>query len=145
MVLTRFLGTDAVSFAARSDSLPGVFRNFTSLAACADEVGMSRIYGGIHFAFDNEEGKRSGARIGEFVMRNFLLPDDALPLLVVEPEPSSAPRLRLHGHVGAQIVVEASPDLVTWAATSTNTAVAGGVTVPLNVNGEARFFRVLER
>jgi hypothetical protein len=34
---------------------------------------------------------------------------------------------------------------VTWAATSTNTAVAGGVTVPLNVNGEARFFRVLER
>lgn len=145
VVLARFLGTDAVSFVARSDSLPGVFRNFTSLAACADEVGMSRIYGGIHFPFDNVAGKRSGAQVGEFVMRNFLLPNAGLPLLVVEPSTNGAPRLRLHGHVGAQVVVEASDDLAAWTATSTNLAKLGGVTLPLDLAGAARFFRVREQ
>lgn len=144
VVLARFLGTDAISFVARSDSLPGVFRSFTSLAACADEVGMSRIYGGIHYPFDNAEGKRSGAKIGEFVMRNFLLPNSGLPLLVVEPSPDGAPRLRLHGHVGAQVVLDASADLATWTATSTNLAKPGGVPLALDLDGAARFFRVRE-
>ncbi len=144
-VLTRFLGTDAVAFAARSDSLPGVFRNFTSLSACADEVGMSRIYGGIHFPFDNVEGKRSGAKIGEFVARNFLLPNASLPLLMVEAGTNGGPSLRLHGHVGAKVVVEASEDLVNWNAASTNTAKSGGVPLPLDLAGSARFFRVQER
>ena len=35
-VLARFYGTDAIAFNATSDSLPGVIRNFASLAACAD-------------------------------------------------------------------------------------------------------------
>jgi hypothetical protein len=73
-VLTRFFGTDAVRFAAKSDSLPGVERHFASLSACADEVGLSRIYGGIHFAFDNIQGKASGQRIGDYVAQHALLP-----------------------------------------------------------------------
>lgn len=71
-VLTRFFGGDGVAFSAKSDTLPGVIRNFTSFAACADEIGMSRIYGGIHFSFDNVQGKASGQRIGEYVTAHFL-------------------------------------------------------------------------
>lgn len=142
-VLTRFLGTDAVNFSARSDSLPGVFRNFASLAVCADEVGMSRIYGGTHYAFDNEAGKRSGAMIGEFVMRNFLLANDRLPLLAAEADAGGA-RLRLHGHAGARVVLERSADFVTWSAVATNSATMGGIEVPLDLAGQARFFRVRE-
>jgi len=78
-VLTHFFGTDALTFTARSDSLPGVFRTYQSLAACADEVGMSRLYGGIHFPFDNTEGKRSGGLVGDYVSANFLLPVSSLP------------------------------------------------------------------
>src|SRR5690606_41751270 len=42
-VLSRFYGTDAILFTATSDSLPGVERSFDSLAACADEIGRSRV------------------------------------------------------------------------------------------------------
>jgi hypothetical protein len=72
-VLTIFLGTDSISFTATSDSLPGICRKYDSLSACADEVGMSRIYGGIHFQFDNREGKLCGKKIAEYVCANFLL------------------------------------------------------------------------
>ncbi len=143
-VLMRFLGTDAVNFSARSDSLPGVFRNFTSLAACADEVGMSRIYGGIHYAFDNVEGKRCGALVGEFVMRNFLLPNERLPLLAAEAGEGGS-RLRLHGHAGARVVLESSYGFGNWSAVATNGATMGGVEIPLEVTGQARFFRVREQ
>ena len=73
-VLTHFFGTDAIEFSATSDSLPGVVRKFNSFAACADEIGRSRIYGGIHFEFDNEQGKACGKKIGDFVCGKFLLP-----------------------------------------------------------------------
>lgn len=75
-VLTRFFKTDSVPFAATSDMLPGVVRHFTSFAACADEIGMSRVYGGIHFSFDNAQGKASGQRIGEYVSTHCLLAKD---------------------------------------------------------------------
>jgi hypothetical protein len=47
-VITHFHGTDAIRFTVGSDSLPDVFRTFESLATCADEIGLSRIYGGFH-------------------------------------------------------------------------------------------------
>lgn len=40
---------------------------------------MSRIYGGVHFAFNNVEGRRSGGLIGDYVSANFLLPINSLP------------------------------------------------------------------
>jgi membrane-associated phospholipid phosphatase len=79
-VLTVFFGRDSISFTATSDSLPGVTRQYSSLSACADEVGMSRIYGGIHFQFDNREGKLCGQKIAEYVCANFLLPNRQEPV-----------------------------------------------------------------
>lgn len=70
-VLAFFYGTDAITFTAISDSLPEVSRTYESLSACADEVGMSRIYGGIHFSFDNVQGKASGRRVAEHVIANY--------------------------------------------------------------------------
>jgi len=48
-VLADFYGTDDLSFATTSDALPGAVRHFNSFSAAAEEAGMSRIYGGIHF------------------------------------------------------------------------------------------------
>ena len=144
-VLTRFYGTDAITFTAQSDSLPGVFRSYHSLAACADEVGMSRIYGGIHFPFDNAEGKRTGGLIADYVAANFLLPNDALPLVRLE-NAESGPALRVHGHIGQEVVAEASLDLKTWQPISTNIAVIGGVLLENTAGAHhtMRFYRARE-
>ena len=128
-VLTHFYGTDAISFITTSDSMPGVSRKFDRLSVCADEVGMSRIYGGFHFMFDNVQGKAIGERVGDYVSANFLLPNDTLPLVRFEGYRNDAPLLRVHGHVGQTCVLEVSIDLRNWQGISTNQVLAGGVLV----------------
>ena len=48
-------------------------RNFTSIRAAADEAGISRLYGGIHFRAAIEEGKIQGNKIGELYVSKLLL------------------------------------------------------------------------
>jgi hypothetical protein len=79
VVLARFFGTDRVAFQARSDSLPGVERSFASFTEAAQECGLSRIYGGIHFSFSNRDGQIAGARLADYVMDHCLLPVCAAP------------------------------------------------------------------
>ena len=146
-VLTRFYGTDAIAFTATSDSLPGITRSFSSLAACADEIGMSRIYGGIHFQFDNVGGKICGGKIGDYVSVNFLLPNNQLPFARFENFADGAARVHVQGHIEATCVLEASANLVDWQPVSTNTAAAGGIVVNdvASTNQRVRFYRVVER
>jgi hypothetical protein len=85
--LAAFFGTDRVKFTSTSDALPGVSRSFESFSAAADEAGMSRIYGGIHWNFDNTDGLKCGREIAEFVARNhFRAPNApaALPSVTLE-------------------------------------------------------------
>lgn len=144
-VLTHFYGTDAIEFTATSDSLPGVSRHFTSLAACADEVGMSRIYGGIHFQFDNTAGKASGKAIGDHVTANFLLPNYRLPLVRMQGLADDKPVLRVHALIGSTFVLEASPDLQNWHGIATNMAAVGGLVLMDDRPGlpSACFYRVV--
>jgi len=145
-VLASFFGTDAITFTAASDSVPGVYRTYDSLSACADEVGMSRIYGGIHFGFDNRSGKASGARVARHVVDNWLLPLDRLPFVCAERPAPGENRVRVHGRPGTRVVLEASSNLLEWAAISTNAPVAGGVRVTLPATGTGyRFFRAVEQ
>lgn len=66
-ILTHFLGTDAISFTARSDTLPKLERRFDNLKAAAEECGMSRIYGGIHYRFSCDDGLAMGKQIADYV------------------------------------------------------------------------------
>jgi hypothetical protein len=90
-VLRDFFGTDKMNFSARSDTLPSEVRKFTSFSACADEVGMSRIYGGIHFQFSNIEGKACGEKIGEYVSSHLLLAVNKTPVTELKPIPVPQP------------------------------------------------------
>ena len=72
--LVSFFGTDRVRFSSTSDGLPDVTRSFDSFSAAAEEAGASRIYGGIHWAFDNTDGLACGREIGEDVARRHFLP-----------------------------------------------------------------------
>jgi hypothetical protein len=73
-VLALFYGTDDISFTTGSDFLPGVSRSFTSFSAASEEAMNSRLYGGIHFRFANEDGLASGQDIGEWTVTHYLRP-----------------------------------------------------------------------
>lgn len=62
------------AFDADSDSLPGVRRSFKSYTAAAEEAGMSRIYGGIHWQFDNTDGLAGGRKVAAIVLEKCLKP-----------------------------------------------------------------------
>ena len=126
-VLAWVWGTDAITFTATSDSLPGVTRTFHSLAACADEIGRSRVYGGIHFQSANGDGKASGLKIADYVVANCLLPVAALPCLRFAGLADGCPVLRVHGVIGREYGVQATTDFVTWSEVGTVTAAPGGV------------------
>lgn len=64
--LTAFFGTDEVRFATTSEGLAGVTRVFNRFSDAAAEAGMSRIYGGIHWDFDNRDGLSAGRALGEY-------------------------------------------------------------------------------
>src|SRR5262245_58202489 len=74
-VLTALFGPD-YHFTVGSEGLPGVTRSFTSFNGAAAEAGQSRIYGGIHYSFDNATGLAVGAEVAEYVVGGFLKPRD---------------------------------------------------------------------
>jgi hypothetical protein len=48
-------------------------RQFSSIQQAADEAGMSRLYGGIHFRAAIEQGKVQGYKIGSLYVNELLL------------------------------------------------------------------------
>lgn len=72
--LRLFLGTDAVDFVATTDDpfAKGVTRRFTSLTNAAEEDAISRIYLGVHYRFDADNGLDLGRSVAEHVFTNFL-------------------------------------------------------------------------
>jgi hypothetical protein len=73
-MLALYFGTDEVPFETTSDGLPGVIRRFPGFWAAAEEAGMSRIYGGIHWQFDNTDGLAGGKKVAEYVFEHSLRP-----------------------------------------------------------------------
>lgn len=70
-ILTELFGS-SYAFSATSLSSPGMTRAYSSFAAAADEAGMSRIYGGIHFSSSNADGLASGRALANYIVANFL-------------------------------------------------------------------------
>lgn len=79
-ILADFLGTDSFHFTA---SASGISREFDSFAVAAAEAGQSRIYGGIHWQFDNQVGLHCGAQVGEWVSQTQLQVPSPMSALVL--------------------------------------------------------------
>lgn len=73
-ILAAVVGSDPVRFQTTSDGLPGVTRRFSGFWTAAEEAGMSRIYGGIHWQFDNTDGLAGGKKVAEHVLTHCLKP-----------------------------------------------------------------------
>lgn len=79
-MLGLIIGRDNIAFSGRSPDevlwpqLSGVTRHWTSLQHMADENGMSRIYGGVHWHLDHSDGMRTGKAIAKQAFHNTFLP-----------------------------------------------------------------------
>jgi hypothetical protein len=84
--LKDFYGTDNVTFTVVSDELNGNNRNpdgtvrplipqtFTSFSQAAAQNAQSRIYLGIHWQFDAQEGMAQGTTIADYSFAHMLAP-----------------------------------------------------------------------
>ena len=54
--------------------MPGVTRSYNNFTQAVDEAFNARIYGGIHFRFDNTAGQGIGISVGNYLMDHFTLP-----------------------------------------------------------------------
>ncbi len=72
-ILQLLTGSDAHTFTVTVDDQPHISRDFTSLDEAANEAGLSRIYGGIHFDFSNIDAQLSGQALAEFIVANYFL------------------------------------------------------------------------
>ena len=85
-MLRNFYRTDRIPFTFVSDEFNGVTRDnagnvrplverrFSSLSQAEEENGQSRIYLGIHWAFDKTEGIAQGRLVADYVFKNILRP-----------------------------------------------------------------------
>jgi hypothetical protein len=71
-VLEHFYGEDGHYITLTSPTAPGVTLAYTAFEQITDDIDDARIYGGIHFRFDQEAGARQGRRIGSYILRNHL-------------------------------------------------------------------------
>jgi len=82
-VLTEQFGTRPFTFV--SASLPGAARSFTSFDQAAEEAAASRVYGGIHFPFDNANGLATGRAVGAWTLSAFQrIAEDRGPVIVMD-------------------------------------------------------------
>ncbi len=84
--LRRFYGKDRIRFTLASDEFngetrgndgkvrPAVLRRFSSFSEAEEENGQSRIYLGIHWAFDKTEGIAQGKRVADYVFAHTFSP-----------------------------------------------------------------------
>ena len=72
-VMTEFFG-DNLSFTDTSLLEFGIKnREIKSFRDAAKEAALSRLYGGIHFRFDNDNGAAAGKKLGEFIVQRITM------------------------------------------------------------------------
>ena len=73
-VLERMFGPDGHRITLASAQIPDVVLHYTSWKQIIDDVNDARVYGGVHYRFDQEEGNRQGKRVATYVLRHLLRP-----------------------------------------------------------------------
>ena len=73
-ILALFFGRDDTSFQHTWEGAGGASRSYPGFNAMANEQERARVYGGIHFTFDNVAGQSIGRNVGNYVYSNFMRP-----------------------------------------------------------------------
>ena len=76
-VIALAIGTNDIEVHAtwkQSGGQPDVTRTYSTLWDVAQEQADSRLYGGIHYRFDNVAGQTAGKAVAEYVFANYMTP-----------------------------------------------------------------------
>ena len=77
-VLRRLYGAGGHAISLSNPAVPGVLLQYTTFKEITDDVDDARVYGGIHFRFDQDAGGRLGREVATYVSKHNLRgPDDS--------------------------------------------------------------------
>jgi hypothetical protein len=68
-MLRRIYGAGGHTLILENPAVPGIVLHYSELKQIIDDVDDARVYGGIHFRFDQEAGGRLGRRAATYVYR----------------------------------------------------------------------------
>lgn len=71
-VLARAYGRFKHSIDVFHPMAPGIVLHYSDLKAITDDVADARVFGGIHFRYDQDAGERQGHAVGQYVYNNLL-------------------------------------------------------------------------
>ena len=71
-IAERIFGSGPHDITLSHPAVPDVILHYTRFQQITDDIDDARVYGGIHFRFDQEVGGRLGRRVGSYVYRNNL-------------------------------------------------------------------------
>jgi hypothetical protein len=141
VVLAHVFGQDNITLTSTSDGLPGVTRTYSSFSSAADESGISRILGGIHWYSANIAGQTTGALLAQHLISQFLVPLTSPSFGLIKVSGQTVD-LTLQGEAGRSYRFQGSADLKTWTDVATAAADASGVVRAQDTTPEAyRFYR----
>jgi hypothetical protein len=73
-VLEHVFGEDGHDITLRNALAPEVVLHYTAFEQITDDIDDARVYGGVHFRFDQEAGARQGKRVGDAILKHALRP-----------------------------------------------------------------------
>jgi hypothetical protein len=71
-IIQLIWGSSGHSIELEDAAVPGITLHYATLKAITDDIDDARVYGGIHFRFDQDAGRRQGRRIGNYVFEHKL-------------------------------------------------------------------------
>jgi hypothetical protein len=71
-VLERVFGPRHHSITLSNPAVAGVVLQYSTFRQITTDIDDARVYGGIHFRFDQEAGAKQGKKVGAYVHRNTL-------------------------------------------------------------------------
>jgi hypothetical protein len=77
-VLRRAFGKDGHAVTISHPSFPDIVLNYTAWEQITADIDDARIYGGIHFRFDQERGAHQGHAVGVYVVENYLRSEEEI-------------------------------------------------------------------
>ena len=73
-VLEHLYGKDGFSITLTSPTAPNVTLHYTAWKQITDDIDDARIFGGIHFPYDQKAGAQQGWQVGSYILETQLLP-----------------------------------------------------------------------
>jgi hypothetical protein len=73
-VLERLYGPSGHDITFTTAAMPGVTLHYTAFTPIVEDISDARVFGGIHFRFDQDAGERQGQALGKYVFKHNLRP-----------------------------------------------------------------------